>query len=753
MSSLQLILQQGPNTGDIFVVETAPKIIGRGATCDIVIADQSLSRRHVKISPASTGFCIEDLGSTNGVFVNGRRVTSPIELHPGDIIGLGNQITLLALFQTGLPGDNDATIYETAAHPMKLTDPVTLLDNAPAALNGATWLDDAPTALNGATVLDGAPTAGQMYGSQPIPARQTRLTPWLWVVGALIVVLLLITGALAYHRYDATPAVSPTAIAFTVTPATDTPSPPPEPTAPPGEPTVTPHLIRAPGLPALSALKQAPPPGISNVVDPFCNREIELPGEEPVFIAWQSPLAADADIDYSADWLAAVFYDISLDGQPLSAFNVHQPAHDPSLHWWANLGLLPPGKHYLRVQQYTNRPISNGLDLAPVDGQLDQFGPGLAGEGFCEIVIPPPELPVTPTATPTSTWTPEPEPTEPPPTVQPQPQPAAGPAPLGIFQDFETQSAWKLGDQAYGELTRSSKQVFSGKGSGQLSYNFPTSDNDYVVFRQSRPLAGRPTAISAMVFGDGAGHFLNLWIKDANGQSWSMSCGQVKHTGWQEMIAFLDPDQPWPSGHISGPDNGIIDYPISFEAIVLDDSSDSYSGRGVIYLDDLISQEDATPPTPQPATAPQSGDSHPVVIVATPTPALYSFGIGGQHRYEEPWGAPRNGDPCETWRNNSWDDRNANFRGFNVEMLLTNNSLIKVEDDWGEGMHFFTNDGQEVKACYYGYAGAGPPPGGATSLTFFSVVPKDSFVQMMQLDLNGQTLQICLDGRGGWSPC
>jgi hypothetical protein len=217
------------------------------------------------------------------------------------------------------------------------------------------------------------------------------------------------------------------------------------------------------------------------------------------------------------------------------------------------------------------------------------------------------------------------------------------------------------------------------------------------------------------------------------------------------MMAFLDPGQPWPSGHISGPNNGAIDYPISFEALVLDDGSDNYSGSGTIYIDDLNSQEGATSPTPPQVVAPTVTSPGGQTVPAGS--GMYTLRIGGQHRYEEPWGAPKSGDPCEAWRDNNWDDEHPDYRGFNVELLLTNNSAVKVQDDWGDGMSFFTSAGQQVQACYYGYGGAGPVPGGTTSLTFFTVVPKGQFVQVMQLNLNGQFVQICLDGRGGWSGC
>ncbi len=178
---------------------------------------------------------------------------------------------------------------------------------------------------------------------------------------------------------------------------------------------------------------------------------------------------------------------------------------------------------------------------------------------------------------------------------------------------------------------------------------------------------------------------------------------------------------------------------------MLDDIPDTYSGAGSIYIDDLTSREGAVVPPPAQVTVQP--------LPSGPTRStIYALSIGSQHRYEEPWGAPI-GSPCDAWENNAWDDKNANFRGFNVELIFTNNSAVKVQDDWGEEMRFITNKNQEVTACYYGYNGAGPPPQGSTSLTFFTVVPKGDFVQTMQLNLNGEFLQICLDGRGGWNPC
>ena len=63
-------------------------VIGRSRDCDVVLADSNVSRRHAEIRPAGDAWVITDLGSTNGVKVNGRQVTSaPVK--PGDDIMVG----------------------------------------------------------------------------------------------------------------------------------------------------------------------------------------------------------------------------------------------------------------------------------------------------------------------------------------------------------------------------------------------------------------------------------------------------------------------------------------------------------------------------------------------------------------------------------------------------------------------------------------------------------------------------------------
>jgi len=64
-------------------------VVGRGLDCEIRLADTSLSRRHARLLVQESGCSIEDLGSSNGTFVNGERVSGELALAAGDIVHFG----------------------------------------------------------------------------------------------------------------------------------------------------------------------------------------------------------------------------------------------------------------------------------------------------------------------------------------------------------------------------------------------------------------------------------------------------------------------------------------------------------------------------------------------------------------------------------------------------------------------------------------------------------------------------------------
>jgi Protein of unknown function (DUF3662)/FHA domain len=64
--------------------------LGRSRDCDIVLDDSSISRRHAEIRPAGDGWTVADLGSTNGVRLNGRTLRGATPLQDGDRVELGS---------------------------------------------------------------------------------------------------------------------------------------------------------------------------------------------------------------------------------------------------------------------------------------------------------------------------------------------------------------------------------------------------------------------------------------------------------------------------------------------------------------------------------------------------------------------------------------------------------------------------------------------------------------------------------------
>jgi len=99
--SVELTVRQGPQPGRSFSLARPTIIIGREVGNDVVLSDPQVSRRHASLTWDGRQFIIQDLGSANGTFVNGVRLTGPQALQPGDVIGLGP--TVLLGFQAALP--------------------------------------------------------------------------------------------------------------------------------------------------------------------------------------------------------------------------------------------------------------------------------------------------------------------------------------------------------------------------------------------------------------------------------------------------------------------------------------------------------------------------------------------------------------------------------------------------------------------------------------------------------------------------
>jgi len=88
----RFVVDQSPilDVGEVFELDSTPLTIGRTEQNDVALeGDEFTSARHVRIEPRRDGVWVQDLGSTNGTFVNAVRIDRPRKLVHGDVVRVG----------------------------------------------------------------------------------------------------------------------------------------------------------------------------------------------------------------------------------------------------------------------------------------------------------------------------------------------------------------------------------------------------------------------------------------------------------------------------------------------------------------------------------------------------------------------------------------------------------------------------------------------------------------------------------------
>ena len=89
---VRLVVQRSPSLeeGSEFPIDSAPVTVGRGGQNDLVLeGDEFASARHARIEARGDGVWVQDLDSTNGTYVNGKRVIGAQRVDPGDVLRVG----------------------------------------------------------------------------------------------------------------------------------------------------------------------------------------------------------------------------------------------------------------------------------------------------------------------------------------------------------------------------------------------------------------------------------------------------------------------------------------------------------------------------------------------------------------------------------------------------------------------------------------------------------------------------------------
>jgi pSer/pThr/pTyr-binding forkhead associated (FHA) protein len=188
-AQFQLVMHSGPTPGKIFPMEGDVITIGREAGNGIVINDAEVSRKHTQFVFQGGKYIVTDLGSTNGTFVNGQRLTGQHILQPGEVISLGEQINLL--FEAVAQVDPNATMLSSSRPPV-MPKPV------PPAPKPQPVAPPAPQPVNYAGQVPASPAPSYTPPEQPQNGGGNSRT--LIIVGVIILIVLCccVGGAFVY---------------------------------------------------------------------------------------------------------------------------------------------------------------------------------------------------------------------------------------------------------------------------------------------------------------------------------------------------------------------------------------------------------------------------------------------------------------------------------------------------------------------------------------------------------------------------
>lgn len=90
-----LVVKEGPLSGTVIPLGSTQVTIGRAPDSTLVINDDYASSRHARLYPSEGSWIIEDLGSTNGTWIDRTRITSPTVLAPGVPLRIGRTMLVL----------------------------------------------------------------------------------------------------------------------------------------------------------------------------------------------------------------------------------------------------------------------------------------------------------------------------------------------------------------------------------------------------------------------------------------------------------------------------------------------------------------------------------------------------------------------------------------------------------------------------------------------------------------------------------
>ena len=270
----------GPSSGSAFELMGSSITIGRTADNDIVIDDKMVSRHHARLDKQDNTYTLTDLGSANGTWVNGRRISAPVPLQANDSIRFGKVSVFVFSAQPFLDGDETFVAQDMVSEraPMAPAAPV---QPQPAARGGPVCVTCSHANRPGVRFCE---NCGQPLSVPTASSRAAGLPVWTLVVsGVLVILACVLVAALIVllvlpSRTDPTPSVG--VVRSTLPPITAIPLSPtttPTLTDTPVPPTDTPVPPTATSVP----LTDTPVPPTNTPLPPTSTPTVPLPTPTP----------------------------------------------------------------------------------------------------------------------------------------------------------------------------------------------------------------------------------------------------------------------------------------------------------------------------------------------------------------------------------------------------------------------------------------------------------------------------------------
>jgi hypothetical protein len=190
-------MRVGPNPEKTFMLSKTEVVIGRDVNADVVVNTAEVSRRHARLYLDGGMYVIEDLGSTNGTFINGQRLTAPVPLRTGDIIMLGEAATLVY----------ESSQYDPNATMISAPDGQATIAAAPVPSSAASQRITPPRPQSYSGQVPAGPVAQQPQPSPPfsppVPEKRKGMS-WLWAgIGCIVVLLcVMVVGLLIFDSLN-----------------------------------------------------------------------------------------------------------------------------------------------------------------------------------------------------------------------------------------------------------------------------------------------------------------------------------------------------------------------------------------------------------------------------------------------------------------------------------------------------------------------------------------------------------------------